>query len=166
MPSRPPGGKFKDAQGNRTRKTKPKYPRPKYSPRMEALISGELPITDLDEEEIMRGQLRSKDGTFRGRAHDMVPRQFYDALKAEQMRLWQMKVDAQFQPALDALLGLVTGSKVSHDAKYKAAVFLMERAGGKTPDKVEVKATLKKWEEGIEGLFYDDGKEASDGDSE
>lgn len=165
MPSRPKDGKFKDKNGERTRKTKPPK-KPKYSPRMQDLIDGKITIKDLDSEEIMRGRVRGPAGGFDGKPYSVVPRQFFEALKAEQMRLWQQKFDEAVEPAMQALLGLVNGQKVSHDAKYKAAVFLIERAAGKTPDKVEVKAELKKWEEGLEGIFFDDGKGEASGDGE
>lgn len=168
MPSRPKDGKFLDKNGERTRKTKPKpkYRKPKVNKRTQQLIDGEITVADLDEEEISRGKCRSEDGSFRGGNHDLVPRKFWDAMKAEQMRLWQQRFDEAVEPAMQALLGLVNGQKVSHDAKYKAAVFLIERAAGKTPDKVEVKAELKKWEEGLEGIFFDDGKGEASGDGE
>jgi hypothetical protein len=41
------------------------------------------------------------------------------------------------------------------DARYKSAVYLIERAAGKVPEKTEMKLEVAKWEEDIEGLLFD-----------
>lgn len=138
------------------RKTTPKKTI-RISPRMQALMDGELKVEDLDDEEVRRGQLRSKDGDFRGRKTDYVPRKFHDLLVQEHLRRWNLKVAKELDPALDALREIATGnhrSKTPADARLKAAIYLIERTAGKVPEKNEVKLEVAKWEEDIDGIFF------------
>lgn len=139
------------------RKTKPKPA--EINPRMLALMNGELDITDLDDEEIRRGQFRSADGTFRGRPVDAVPRKFYNAVVAETIRRANEKFRAEIEPSLNALKEIRDSPRAPADARYKSAVHLLERAVGKVPDKTEMKVEVAKWEENIEELFFDPNQE-------
>lgn len=132
----------------------------RVSARMQALMDGEISIEDLDDEEIFKGQIRADDGTFRGRKPDVIPRKFYDMATQELLRRWQQKVNTQLDPMLKVLQELATSPKVAADARYKSAVYLIERAAGKVPEKSEMKLEVAKWEEDIDGIFFgeDDDK--------
>lgn len=126
------------------------------SPKMQALMDGTISIEDLDDEEIQRGQIRDKNGQFRGNKMDLIPRKFYDLATRELLRRWQDQVNQQLNPMLKVLQELAQNPRVSADARYKSAVYLIERAAGKVPEKTEMKVEVAKWEEDIEGLFYED----------
>lgn len=126
------------------------------SPRMQAIMDGKMSIEDLDDEEIERGQIRDKNGGFRGTKMDMIPRKFYEQARAEMLRRWQMQVEAELAPALKVLRTIAHNERLPADARYKSAVYLIERAAGKVPEKTEMKVEVAKWEEDIEGLFYED----------
>lgn len=141
----------------RTTKKRPKPP--KLNGRYKALQEGTLSVEDLTDEEIFRGKLMNDNGTFKGRYPDAIPRKFYDAAVQELHRRWQAKVNAQLDPMLKVLKDLALNPKASHDAKYKSAVYLIERAAGKVPEKNEVKLEVSKWEDAIEGILVDTDKE-------
>ena len=137
---------------------KGKQRRVRVGERMQAVMDGTLAIEELDDEEIFRGQIRSVDGDFKGRPADMIPRKFYAAATNELMRRWQAKVNAELEPALKVLRDIANNPKAPADARYKSAVYLIERAAGKVPEKTEMKLEVAKWEDDIEGLLFDDGK--------
>lgn len=132
----------------------------RVSARMQALMDGEISIEDLDDEEIFKGQIRADDGTFRGRKPDVIPRKFYDMATQELMRRWQQRVNSKLDPALKVLEEIMSNPKLPADARYKSAVYLIERAAGKVPEKSEMKLEVAKWEEDIDGIFFgeDDDK--------
>jgi len=134
---------------------KGKKHRIRVSDRMTAVMEGTLKIEDLDDEEIFRGQIRSDSGDFRGRPSDYIPRKFYVAATQELMQRWQAKVNSKLDPALKVLEDIMQNPKLPADARYKSAVYLIERAAGKVPEKTEMKVELAKWEEDLEDLIYD-----------
>lgn len=135
---------------------KAKKVRVNISPRMQMLLDGELAIEDLHDDEIFKGQLRDKNGKFQGTRTNMIPRQFYDQAVVELMRRWQAKVNSQLEPMMKVLQDLANNPKVSADARYKSAVYLIERAAGKVPEKAEMKVELSKWEKDIaNGAIFD-----------
>jgi len=125
------------------------------NPRMMQFQTGELSFDDLDDEEIRRGQFRSAAGTFQGRPVDMVPRKFYDELVRETVRRANNEFRMQLQPMIGVLTELATTRKVAADARHKSAVYLLERTLGKVPDKTIIEATVKPWEDNIEGLIVE-----------
>lgn len=131
------------------------------SERMQAIMDNPELIKECDDEEISKGKLRDKNGGFKGRPMPMVPTKFYDILRREQMRRWEQKVAESLQPSLQVLNDVAqnkTTRGVPADARVKAAIYLIERAVGKVPDKVQATVEVKKWEEDIESLLYDPDK--------
>lgn len=125
------------------------------SERMQMILDGTLKIEELDDEEIFKGKIRSADGSFKGRGAEMIPRKFYDAATQELMKRWQQKVNTNLEPMMKVLQELANNPRVAADARYKSAVYLIERAAGKVPEKTEMKLEVAAWEENIEGLLYD-----------
>lgn len=136
------------------------HPNVKRKPksRMQALVDGDITVEDLDQEEIMRGQVKAKDGTFRGRPTDFIPRKLADALRAEMMRRWQAEIDKELIPSLNALKEIRDNKRLPADARYKSAVHLIERSAGKVAEKSEMKLEVSKWEQDIEGLLFEGDK--------
>lgn len=132
------------------KKTKKKPPS-----RYDLFMAGEITVEDLDDEEIERGQCRSRDGTFRSRPTEKMPRKFYDAMRAEYIRRWQKRVEDDLEPMRQVLRDIATDPKKPADARFKSATFLIERAAGKTPEQSTVKLEVAKWEEDIEELLFD-----------
>lgn len=124
--------------------------------RMQDLLDGKISIEDLSDEEIFSGKIRAADGTMKGRPSDVIPRKFYNEAIAELMKRFQDRVNEQLEPMLKVLEELATNPRVSADARYKSAVYLIERAAGKVPEKQEMKVQLNKWEKDIaSGILFD-----------
>jgi len=120
--------------------------------RYEAFMNGEITIEDLDEEEIMRGQLRGKDGTFRGRPPTFIPREFAQALAAAQKELIASEMAALVMPAMRTLVEVMDKPhpQPGDNAKVQAAKLVLERNLGKVPETLELKAEIKSWEQKFE----------------
>lgn len=124
--------------------------------RMQKIMDGELSIEDLDDEEIFSGKIRATDGSMKGRPVDFIPRKFYAAATAELMKRFQLRVNEQLEPMLQVLQEIALNTRLPADARYKAATYLVERAAGKVPDKVEAQISVQPWQQAIEGIVFDD----------
>ena len=132
----------------------------RINPKMQAIVDGTLDISELDDEEIRRGQFRSAQGTFQGRPTDMVPRKFHEALVRETIKRANLRMREELIPAINTLKEISENKRAPADARYKSAVYLIERVAGKVPEKSEVKVEVAKWEADIEGLLYEGDKDA------
>lgn len=116
-----------------------------------SLVDGRLPISELDDEELKRAQLKSARGQFDGPAGRLIPRDLSDARTRETMQ----RVKEQFQQmALDAtkvFTDVLNDDEASWSDKMKAAEYLHQRFLGKVPDKVELTAEVKPWEGLVNG---------------
>lgn len=150
------------------RKTKPRKSRTTHMDRWQPFLDGERSFDELEDEEVSRGQLRSSDGTFKGRKSERVPLKLHELLRQEQIRRFNEKVAETLQPSLQTLHDISRGRTkrggTPADARLKAAIYLIERTVGKVPEKTEMQVEVKPWQENIEGLLYNPGKEASDAD--
>jgi hypothetical protein len=108
---------------------------PSASERWAALLSGQLSVKDLDDEEIERRQPRGKGGTFSGR-HRAIPSHIYAAFEAEEQRRWNRDLRRLVPKAIDALEEIL----LDEEAKDRGANvrWTIERILGKTPDVVRL----------------------------
>ncbi len=151
-----PRNRVARADDKRLKENRPAVPRkPGPKTRYQQLLDGDIDVEDLDDEEVMRGRTRDKNGGFTGRPPKTFPRAIHDALHREYITrmnaLW--KEAAEVGPAV--LLEIATNKRASADARVKAAVYLTERVMGKVPDKVEQTVMLKPFEDDIAGLLVD-----------
>jgi hypothetical protein len=113
------------------------------------LLSGELSVDDLDDEELSRGQLRSADGKFNGYAPRVVPQVMLQAMRREWMERANSRLrQALMEKGIGTLVRLAGDENVDPSVRLRAAQTIMDRTMGKVPDKVELTA-----EDPIEALF-------------
>lgn len=137
-------------------------PRPKKRSRIperyQQLVDGTITIDDLDDEEITRGMLRNRNGTFSGSPPAVIPWVMHSALKDAMARRTERQLIAKMPALTDALIGIATNKFASADARVKAIGMAMDRALGKVVDKQEIAHTVTaKWEEAAASgrLFVD-----------
>lgn len=116
--------------------------------RYKAFLTGEITVEDLDDEEIMRGQIRSADGSFRGRPPKLVPREFAAALAKRQQEMYNGEMGELVVEAWKTLNSVMKNRNPlpGEGARVQAAKLILERYYGKTPD-VVVNTTQSEWEE-------------------
>ena len=131
--------------------------------RYEAFMNGELTIDDLDEDEIMRGQLKNAAGNFGGRPPMYIPRKFATALAEKQKELIQAELAGLVLPAMRTLVEVMNKPhpQPGDNAKVQAAKLILERNLGKVPETLQLKAEIKTWEQKFETRIkkvYHEGK--------
>jgi hypothetical protein len=114
--------------------------------RLDLLISGELAIEDLDDEEIRRMQLRNAQGDFRGRAPLYVPREMALAFRQEHFRRFQNEMAELVPDALRAIKEQLNSRHLAPgDAtRLRAAELVLERNFGKVTQNVDQHVTVDK----------------------
>jgi hypothetical protein len=113
------------------------------------LISGTLSVEDLDDDELSRGQLKDKNGQFRGRPPKMVPQELVQAMRREWLSRAEAKLrESLYEGGIGTLTQLSTDKTIDPGVRLRAAQMLMERTMGKVPDKVQFAA-----EDPVEALF-------------
>jgi hypothetical protein len=131
---------------------------------VERYLAGELKVADMDDEELRRGKWRNEKGTFKGvGGSKMMPRKFFEELRAETMRRWNAQLVDELEPMRDVLKQIALNPKAPADARHKSAIYLIERVVGKVPEKSEMKVEVAKWEENIEGILTDVGADDDKG---
>lgn len=127
------------------------------SDRYRDLMDGTLAIEDLDDEEVVRGQLRASDGTFKGRPPKAMPRELYLKLQAEAAKRWENKLKGMVDLSIEALERIVTSGR-SEMVRFQAATYLIERTMGKIPERIAVTADIKRWEGVASSILVDLGE--------
>jgi len=108
-------------------------------------MDGTLSVEDLDDEEVMRGQLKARDGTFKGGVPLSIPREFYTAIRIEQQKRFTEGLNPLVLKALDTLAYVMKPdyrAQPGDAAKVKAATYIIDRFAGKTPENVQLKAEV------------------------
>jgi hypothetical protein len=120
--------------------------------RYAAFARGELTIDDLDEEEVMRGQFRGKDGTFRGRPPKFIPREFATAIVRKQHELVATRIAGLVTQAFDTLADVMGKPfpQPGDAARVKAAQLVLERYLGRVPETVNIKSEQSTWDKNKE----------------
>lgn len=107
-----------------------------YNSRTLSLLAGEIPVEDLDEEELARGMCRNPDGTFPKRHPEMVPKVIVDRMRRELFERAEEGLRAGLLDCVQAMVGIASNDAVAPGDRMRAASFVLERVMGKTPDRV------------------------------
>lgn len=124
------------------------------SPRLAKLISGEIAVEDLDDEELARGMPRDAGGHFRGRPPKMIPKDLHDRMVRELLKRGQQLFQSEFVDAIKVLGNIANDPRAPFGDRIRAANLIVERVAGKTPDKLEV-AVENPWETIINRIVVD-----------
>lgn len=114
--------------------------------RLDKLISGELSIEDLDDEEIRKMQLRNNVGDFRGRPPLYIPRDMAMAFRQEHFRRFGKEMAEIVPDAMRAIKELLNSRHLSPgDAtRLRAAELVLERNFGKVTQNVDQHVVVDK----------------------
>ena len=114
--------------------------------RLDKLISGELAIEDLDDEEIRKMQLRNNVGDFRGRPPLYIPRDMAMAFRQEHFRRFGKEMAEIVPDAMRAIKELLNSRHLAPgDAtRLRAAELVLERNFGKVTQNVDQHVVVDK----------------------
>lgn len=121
--------------------------------RMAQFMHGEITVEDLDDEELLQGRVRDREGMFRGRPPKLIPREFHEAITRELLSRGERIIREHYLKAIDTFVKIAADPNVEPKDRLKAAQYVWERMAGKLPDKVEVKAKVEPWQEDISAII-------------
>lgn len=132
--------------GRAVRRSSRKQVRVGVPTRLEMLMSGELKVEELDDEEINRMQLRNEQGDFRGRPPLWVPREMAVAFQQEFRRRFASKMQELMPLALKGHEELLRSRHLAPGdaARMSAIKEVYERTIGKVVQTADVHMTVEK----------------------
>lgn len=102
------------------------------------LLSGQITVEDLDDDEIKFMRVRSSDGTFNGKGR-AVPSHLLQAFHGEAIKRSNNKLRTAAPEAVQALIDIGRDPSVKESDRVRALMYVVDRALGKTPETVHVK---------------------------
>lgn len=137
------------------------------------IIAGEEDLQLWDLEELLEGRKRGKDGHFRGRKPVFVPKAVHDELMRRTLTDVNEIIRSAAIPAAERLKKMVEEELAVHfddegrmyqegldGTQLRAVQEVLNRVLGKVKDNVEITATIRPWEQAIQGVHvvYDDSE--------
>lgn len=109
--------------------------------RLDLLLSGDLGVECLDDEEISYGVTKCDDGKFSelaARDAAKLPKRIKDAIHKELLRRANNVLSGSLLSAINSIAEIATSELGDDKDRLRAAQYLLERNLGKTPDIVQV----------------------------
>lgn len=128
----------------------------KYLPdRYRLFAEGELTVDDLDEEEIMRGQFRNRNGDFRGGVPKIIPREFMVQVMERQKQIVQGEIAGLVTEATKTLQEVMQkrNPQPGDNARVNAAKLILERYLGRVPENINLRAEVNTFDKNTEDLI-------------
>lgn len=97
---------------------------------------GKLPVDELDDEELSRGQIRKADGTWTD--NNFVSAEVHDAMVKKLFERADTKLRENLLVAVDTMAEIAKGTAYEPADRIKAAQWMYERVRGKVPTEVVV----------------------------
>ena len=107
---------------------------PQETSREYRFVNGLLDPKDMDDEELARGQLRKKDGTWTN--FRSVPAAVFQSAQRELFERADTRLRENLLQAVDTMAEIASGSAYEPEVRIRAAQFIYERVRGKNPDVV------------------------------
>src|SRR5438067_1237960 len=92
-----------------------------------SILAGEVDLSEWDDDEIMRGQRKSKDGRFHGRPPKVVAQAIHEERHKRFFKRGIELLRTNVADAVGYLIRVVRDESVSPTDRIKAATFIVER---------------------------------------
>ena len=123
-----------------------------------SILDGSMDLTAWSDEELMRGQRRSKRGTWEGRPPRLVPKAIHDELVRRKMSKAHDILRDSIVRAAEVLREILDDKNADAAVRLKAAGMLLDRGLGKATERVEI-SLASPIEEDLEFVTtYDDSE--------
>lgn len=119
--------------------------------RYQAFVDGDIKMSDLDDEEILKGQIRNVNGSFGGKPPLVIPREFHVQMVKELIHRNDRRILPRLEEAQDVIRDIMLNPRAPAIARLAAATYTWERIAGKMPEKMQVDTVVRKFE----GLIND-----------
>lgn len=131
--------------------------------RYKQFLDGTLTVDDLDDEEIMRGQLRNSQGDFRGRNAKFLPRELMLGIIQKRDEIFASKIMPAASDAIDNLKRVSKTSTVHDGPGVQASKILLAYAIGNPVEKVQINAHVEhKYDHIVESSLRKVGEDVED----
>lgn len=131
-----------------------------------AVMTGEDNLEEWDEEELIRGQRKDKNGRFQGRPPKVVAKAIHDELVKRTLNEAKELMRSALVPAVSMLGEIIKDPDASDKDKLTAATMIIDRMMGKSPEKIEVTGNTPPWLVAItDGIVSLDDEEPIDVES-
>lgn len=122
---------------------------------MQRIEAGEITMKEfvktLSPEELVRGQMKAEDGTWRGAPPKWIPAEFHNECTRELLKRGDLLWREAYLDAIQVFMAIARNEDIEPQHRLKAAQYVVERIAGKTPEKIEV-AVAQPWETLISGI--------------
>lgn len=117
-----------------------------------ALLRGEEDLNLWSEEELIRGQRKSKRGRWEGKPPTVVPRAIHDELVRRRLGQAGELLRESLVDAVVLLRTVVTDDDAAYSDRIKAAQLIMDRVMGRAPETVKLEVEPA-WAQAIRGAL-------------
>lgn len=112
------------------------------------ILTGQEDLSVWSDEELVRGQRKSKNGRWQGKKPVVVPKALHDELVRRTLSRANELLRENLVAAVEVLMTLINGKDVDDKVRVKAVEMIMDRVMGKEPQKVEMSGEAK-WQVAI-----------------
>lgn len=127
----------------------------RFTELMQRVEAGEITMREfvktLSPEELVRGQMKAEDGTWRGAPPKWIPAEFHNECTRELLKRGDILWREAYLDAIKVFMDIARNELLEPQHRLKAAQYVVERIAGKTPEKIEV-AVAQPWETLISGI--------------
>lgn len=120
------------------------------------LLSGTITVKDLDDDELARMQVRSRDGSFAGRRR-AVPSHIAQQMQQEGIRRATELFRTAAPAAVKRLLEIAEDPDAKNSDIIKALGLVLDRGLGRVPETIRVEDSRSGWEELLDRGLLPDG---------
>ncbi len=125
-----------------------------------AVLAGEDDLSGWSEEELIRGQRRSKHGQWHGTPPKIVPKILHDELVKRKLTKAYDLMNESIYDAVAILIELAKDTRVESSVRLKAVTEILDRTIGKKP--IEVKLEVTKLERAFEAMLVPGDEDVDD----
>jgi hypothetical protein len=119
------------------------------------LLTGQEDLSAWDDEELLRGMKRDRNGKFTGRPPDVVPTVVHREITRRQMSRAAELLRDNVVAAVEVLVELIQGADTEDKDKLKAIEIIMDRVMGKAPVHVDIDVTQSQFDEAVAEVLVD-----------
>lgn len=106
------------------------------------LLAGEADLAGWDDEELLRGYSRAKNGSFAGRPPTLVPMEIYQELVRRQLRRAEQEFASNVARSVESLVAISEDPDVDARTRLRAIEMIHDRVWGKPKERVELAPPL------------------------
>lgn len=129
-----------------------------------AILNGTEDLSVWTDEELIRGQRKSRRGTWEGRPPKVVPKAIHDELVRRKMSQAYDLLRDNVVKASEVLIELASNKKVDAAVRLKAVGMIHDRVLGKAPARVQLTAEAEPWLLALQAGVVSIGAAAADQD--